>query len=218
VNREDLAVVVVTDPVLAGKRGVEAVSAAALAAGIRILQFRDKTACTRRLVEQARSLAALAARYGAVLVVNDRLDVALAAGAHGLHVGQDDLAAADARRLLGPGAILGVSVRTPDEARAAEVAGADYVAANLVFSTDTKTDLDGPIGLEGVRALRASTALPLVAIGGITATNAADVVAAGADGVAVVSAVMAAPDVGAACRALGRAVLAGRARRSGGGG
>jgi len=175
--------------------------------------LRDKAAPGEALVEQARHLAALATRHGAVLIVNDRVDVALEAGAHGVHVGQGDLAAAEARRRLGPGRILGVSVRTPAEARAAEEAGADYVAANLVFSTATKTDLEGPIGLEGVRALRAATRLPLVAIGGIHAGNAAQVVAAGADGVAVVSAVMAAPDVAAACRALLEAVRRGLAGR-----
>ncbi len=214
----DLGVYVVTDAVLAGARGVEATCGEAVAAGVRVLQLRDKAASTRDLVDMARRLVALAGRHGAVLLLNDRLDVALAAGAHGVHLGQDDLPAADARRLLGPRRILGVSVRTPDEARAAEVAGADYLAANLVFSTATKTDLEGPIGLDGVRALQAATRLPLVAIGGIDTSNAADVVAAGADGVAVVSAVMAAPDVAAVCRALREAVRIGRARRSAGGG
>ncbi|MBN1334968.1 MAG: thiamine phosphate synthase [Deltaproteobacteria bacterium] len=215
-RREDLALYVVTDPSLAGSRGVEATCALALAAGPRVIQLRDKVAPTRVLVEQARRLVALCARHDAILILNDRLDVALAAGAHGVHLGQDDLPAADARRLIGSEGILGLSVRTPEEARAAEEVGADYIAANLVFSTSTKTDLEGPIGLEGVRALRRATRLPLVAIGGIHPGNAADVVAAGADGVAVVSAVMAAPDVGLACRALLGAVEVGRARRAAG--
>jgi thiamine-phosphate pyrophosphorylase len=98
--------------------------------------------------------------------------------------------------------VIGVSVRTAGEAAAAEEAGADYLAANLVFATDTKTDISGPLGLDGVRMLRAASELPLVAIGGIDGDNAGRVIAAGADGVAVVSAIMAAPDVGAACRRL----------------
>ena len=116
---------------------------------------------------------------------------------------------------MGPEAIIGISVQTPDQARSAERAGADYLAANLVFATTTKTDLDKPIGLEGIKDLRAASELPLVAIGGINAGNTAEVIAAGADGVAVVSAVMAAVDVPAACRELLAAVRKGRSQRHG---
>lgn len=208
-----LALYLVTDAALAGPRGVIEVCRQALSAGVRLVQLRDKRAPDPELIAQARALRASCREHGAYLLVNDRVEAAATAEADGVHLGQDDMPLAEARRRLGPRAIIGTSVRTPEEARRAERDGADYIAANLVFPTATKTDLPGPIGLEGVRALRAASRLPLVAIGGIHAGNAADVVAAGADGVAVVSAVMAAPDPAAACRALLDAVREGRRRR-----
>lgn len=210
---QDLSLYVVTDPLLPGKRTLEDVCRDAFASGVRILQLRDKQASTRVLVEQARQLRVLADAFGALFLVNDRLDVALAAAADGVHLGQEDLPLNDARRLLGASATIGISVRTSEEARAAERGGADYIAANLVFATPTKTDIDQPLGLEGVRVLRRACSLPMVAIGGIQAGNAAEVVAAGADGVAVVSAVMAADDVRAECAALLAAVERGRGMR-----
>jgi thiamine-phosphate pyrophosphorylase len=215
VNPGTLALYLVTDSGLAGPRGVESVCREALRAGVRVLQLRDKRAGTRSLLEQARLLRAVTREHGALLLVNDRADVAFAAGADGVHLGQDDLPLSEARRLLGPTAVIGVSVRSREEARAAEGAGADYLAINGVFDTPTKTDLPPPVGIAGVRALRASTRLPLVAIGGLNAGNAAEVVAAGADGVAVVSAVMAAPDPARACRVLLAAVAEGRRQRGG---
>lgn len=211
----DLSLYVVTDPRLSGPRGIFTVCERALEAGATVVQLRDKEASFAELVEQGRALRKLADRFNAVCIVNDRPDVAAACGAHGVHLGQDDAPVAEARRRLGPGAIIGASVRTPDQVLAAERAGADYLAANLVFATSTKTDLDNPIGLRGIRDLRAASGLPLVAIGGIKAGNAAEVVAAGADGVAVVSAVMAADEVGAACRELLAAVERGRLQRDG---
>lgn len=210
---EALALYVVTDPVLVGERSLREVCARAMRAGAAVVQLRDKGASTRELLHQARALLELAAAHGSRILINDRVDVALAAGAHGVHLGQDDLPPAAARRLLGPEAVIGVSVRSPEEARAAERDGADYLAANLVYATATKTDLPAPIGLDGLRALRAASALPLVAIGGIDAERAGAVVAAGADGVAVVAAVMAAPDPAAACRELLAAVARGREGR-----
>jgi thiamine-phosphate diphosphorylase len=213
VNPERLSLYLVTDPELAGTRGVLEVCRRALRAGVRLIQLRDKRARDEELVAQARALRELCREHGAWLLVNDRVDIAAAAGADGVHLGQDDAPPEEARRKLGSSAIVGVSVRTPEEARRAEQAGADYIAANLVYPTATKTDLPGPIGLEGVRALRRASRLPLVAIGGINAGNASEVVAAGADGVAVVSAVMAAADPAAACRELLDAVAKGRCRR-----
>lgn len=212
---EEVSLYVVTDPRMIGKRKLEDVCDEALAAGVRVFQLRDKQASTRALVAQAVGLKRLAEKFGATFLVNDRADVAFASGAHGVHLGQDDMPLSDARRILGREAVIGVSVQTPEEARVAEEGGADYLAANLVFATPTKTDVEGSIGLEGVRRLRAASRLPLVAIGGIKAGNAARVVAAGADGVAVVSAVMAADDVGKACRELLGAVEAGRRLRRG---
>jgi thiamine-phosphate pyrophosphorylase len=215
VKPEDLSLYVVTDPLLVGERSLEEVCEQALASGVKVLQLRDKTASTRSLVRQAVHLQALARKHQALLLVNDRVDVARAAGADGVHLGQDDMELASAREILGADKIIGISVQTPEEAREAEQGGADYLAANLVFETPTKTDLEQAIGLGGVRALRNASTLPLVAIGGIKADNAAEVVAAGANGVAVVSAVMAAPDVPGACQALLRAVDEGRRRRRG---
>lgn len=212
---EEVSLYVVTDPVMIGERRLEDVCREALEAGVRVFQLRDKQASTRSLIGQAVRLKRLAESYGATLLVNDRADVAVASGAHGVHVGQDDMPLDEARQILGRHAVIGVSVQTPGEARAAEKGGADYLAANLVFETPTKTDLEGSIGLDGVRRLRAASGLPLVAIGGIKADNAASVVFAGADGVAVVSAVMAAPDVKRACRELLDAVEEGRRMRRG---
>ncbi len=215
IRREDLRVYAVTDPGMLGNRRLEDVVGEMFRAGVRIVQLRDKEASTRSLVEQARRLVAVAEAHRGLLVVNDRVDVALAAGAHGVHVGSDDMPVAEARRLLGPRAVLGVSVRTVDEAWEAARAGADYVAASHVFPTDTK-QVDGPaLGLDGVRRLSEASPLPVVGIGGIGPHNAAEVVAAGAEGVAVVSAIMAAPDIAEACRALFRAVEEGRGRREG---
>jgi thiamine-phosphate pyrophosphorylase len=215
VKPDDLSLYVVTDPLLVGERALEDVCEQALASGVKVLQLREKTASTRSLIQQAARLQTLARKHQALLLVNDRVDVARAAGADGVHLGQDDMPLAAAREILGVDKIIGISVQTPEEAREAEQGGADYLAANLVFETPTKTDLEQAIGLDGVRALRSASTLPLVAIGGIKADNAAEVVAAGANGVAVVSAVMAAPDVPAACRALLQAVDLGRRRRRG---
>ena len=201
-TRDRLALYLVTDPDLAGGRPLEAVVAAALDAGVGAVQLRDKRASTRTLLSLALRLRALTRARGALLLVDDRLDVALAAGADGVHLGQDDLPAAEARRLLPAGAILGVSVRTAAEARLATGAGADYVAANGVFTTPTKTDLGPPLGLDGLAALRAATSLPLVAIGGVNPGTAEAMTAAGADGLAVVSAILAAADPAVVCREL----------------
>jgi thiamine-phosphate pyrophosphorylase len=193
----------VTDPHLAGGgRSITETVRQALEAGVRAIQLRDKTATDGELLSLAVELRSLCGEHGALFLVNDRVWLAQACFAHGVHLGQDDMAAADARRVLGPEAVIGVSVRTVEEARTAERAGADYVAANMVFATATKTDLPCPLGLEAVRDLKAALGIPLVAIGGITPENAALVRAAGADGLAVVSAIMSSPDVPSAVLAL----------------
>lgn len=167
----------------------------ALQAGVTAIQLRDKTASTRQLIKMAKILMVLCEKHGALFLINDRVDVALACDAHGVHLGQDDMPAAAARRLLGPEAVIGISVRSVDEAIAAWKNGADYIAANMVFTTDTKTDLEKPLGLKAIIRLKEATPLPLIAIGGINKTNADIVRKAGADGIAVVSAIMAAPEV-----------------------
>jgi thiamine-phosphate diphosphorylase len=148
------------------------------------------------------------------LFVNDRADVAIAAGASGLHVGQDDLPAEVARELIGPDLQLGVSVATPAEVRAAFAAGADYVSVSPVFLTPTKPDAHSAAGLDGVRQVRRTAGeAPVLAIGGIDATNAASVIEAGADGVSVVSAIMSADDPSTAAATLRREVTAALDRR-----
>lgn len=209
----DLAVYLVTDPGMGRERGLAETVRPALEAGIRTVQLRDKEASTRKLLDDASTLLALCREYGATFLVNDRVDVALAAGAGGVHLGQDDMPADAARRLLGRDAVIGVSVRTAQEARRAEEDGADYMAANLVYPTATKTDLPDPLGPEGIRELRSACGLPLVAIGGIDAGNAVEVIGAGADGLAVVSAIMAAGDPAAAAVRLLEAARKALARR-----
>jgi thiamine-phosphate pyrophosphorylase len=200
--REDLLLYLVTDPVICGSRGIIPVCREALDAGVRFLQLRDKSASTRELIDTAVRLARLAESFGSVFVVNDRVDVAMASGAMGVHLGDDDMPPALARRILGPRALIGVSVRTREGAERAWLDGADYLAANIVFSTPTKPDRREPLGIPGVTALAECTPLPLVAIGGINRENAAGVMAAGASGVAVVSAIMGAADPGEAAREL----------------
>ncbi len=195
VDPKKLRLYLVTDPVLCGSRGVEETCRLALRAGVGTVQLRDKGASTRELLYTAGLLSELCAEVGALFIVNDRVDVAMAAGADGVHLGQDDMPVRTARKLLGKGAVIGASVRTAEEARRAFREGADYLAANLVFATYTKTDLGEPLGLEGVRELKAAAPLPLVAIGGIKSSNSGDVLRWGADGIAVVSAIMSAEDV-----------------------
>ncbi len=194
-NPEFLKLYLVTDPVLCGDRGVVETCRQALQAGVTAIQLRDKTASTRNLIEMAAILMVLCEKHEALFIVNDRVDVALACQSRGVHLGQDDMPATDARRLLGPEAVIGISVRSVDEAVAAWKDGADYIAANMVFPTDTKTDLEKPLGLDAIGRLKKATPLPLIAIGGINKTNADIVRKAGADGIAVVSAIMAATQV-----------------------
>lgn len=179
---------------------------AALRGGATALQLRAKSAGGAALFAAARELALACAARGALLVVNDRLDVALASGAGGVHLGQDDLPVSAARAVAGPGFIIGASAGTPDEARRAERDGADYLGAGSVNRTCSKEDAGPPIGLTGLAGVIEATRLPVVAIGGIDADSAPRVVAAGAAGVAVISAVVARPDVAAAAADLRAAV------------
>jgi thiamine-phosphate pyrophosphorylase len=183
----------VTDSALCGPRGLEAVVEAAVRGGVTCVQLREKSLDTRAFVERARALKALLQGTGVPLLINDRLDVALACGADGVHVGQSDMCPADVRRWM-PQALLGLSIESPDQLAAAEHEPVDYYGVSPVFATATKPDAAPALGLDGLRALRARTHRPLVAIGGIQLSNAAEVVAAGADGLAVVSALCAAAD------------------------
>jgi thiamine-phosphate pyrophosphorylase len=209
--RFDFGLMLVTDRRLAGGRPLEDIVEAAVRGGVTAVQLRDKESPTRESLELARRLLARLDRAGLPLIVNDRADIALAAGAAGVHLGQDDLPVREARRLLGPGAIIGLSIETPEQAAAAEAWDVSYLGVSPVYATPTKTDTKPPWGLDGIRRLRALTRRTLVAIGGIHAGNAADVLAAGADGLAVVSAICAAPDPEAAARRLREIVDAARA-------
>jgi thiamine-phosphate pyrophosphorylase len=209
-RRFDPSLYLVTDPAQGGGRPLAEVVAAAVQGGVTLVQLRDKAAGGRALLEQARALQALLTPRGVPLIVNDRVDVAVAAGAAGCHVGQSDLPAAAARALLGPDAILGVSLDAVDQVAAVDPDAVDYVAHGPFAVTATKADAGGPVGAEGLAAVRRRTPLPLVAIGGIDATNAGLAIGAGADGVAIVSAIMAAADPAAAARELLAAITAAR--------
>jgi thiamine-phosphate pyrophosphorylase len=198
---------VITDPGLAG-RDHAAIAAAAVAGGADMIQLRDKSGDLRALLPQARAIQALCRAHGAIFIVNDRLDLALAAGADGVHVGQDDLPAEAARQLLGPGKILGVSAHTRGQAEAAQAGGADYIGFGPIFPTGTKETGYTPRGLGGLQEVRAAVRLPILAIGGISLERTADVIAAGATAPAVISAVVAAPDIAAAAAAFRARVAA----------
>ncbi len=184
---------VVTDEKLSLGRPDHQVAALAAAGGAGMIQLRDKHAGTRTLLQKAMAMKKELSGK-ALFIVNDRLDVALAADADGVHLGQDDMPADIVRRILGPDKIIGVSVSTIEEARKAVADGADYLGASAVFTTLTKTDADA-IGLEGLQAICRSVRIPVVGIGGIKKDNAREILSAGAAGIAVVSAVVSAPDI-----------------------
>lgn len=197
---------VLTDRVGSRGRDLLTVVSAALAGGATVIQLRDKVASTSQLLEEGRALRALTRAYNALLIVNDRVDVALALDADGAHVGQDDLPAHLARQLLGPERILGVSAGTLAEATAAIAAGANYLGVGPIFGTQSKADAGSPIGTQLLRELVRRSTIPLVAIGGITAENAGIPIRAGAIGVAVISSVAGAEDCRLAASRLAAAV------------
>jgi thiamine-phosphate pyrophosphorylase len=201
---------VITDPALSLGRSHAEIARAALEGGADAVQLRDKSSTGCNLSRWSREIQPLARKLGAVFMVNDRVDVALVAEADGAHVGQDDLPAREARRLLPRPRILGVSAGSLDEARRAEKDGADYVGIGPVFPTPTKPDAGKALGLERFAAIAAAVSIPVVAIGGITVENVASVFAAGAAGAAVVSAVVSAEDMAAAARALKRRIVEAR--------
>lgn len=215
----DLRLYALVDPTVAGGRTLVDL-ARRLTVSATLVQFRDKHGSTRAMIEEARDLRGVLEAEGIPLLVNDRVDVALAAEADGVHIGQDDMPVPDARLLLGRSAIIGLSVKTVEQAKAAPLELLDYVAIGGVYGTTSKDNTQPPIGTDGLRtivdAVRARKAsFPICAIAGINAANAADVIAAGADGVAVISALSLAPDPAKAAQELRAAVdgaLAGRRR------
>ena len=205
---------VISDAVLARGRSHLEVARAALEGGADAIQIRDKSSTAYNLSLISAEIQPLARKFGAAFFVNDRVDVALLAGADGAHVGQEDLPAREARRLLPRPRLIGVSAGSKEEARRAEREGADYVGVGPVFATATKPDAGEPLGLEELSHIAAAVRIPVVAIGGITRENVAQVFAAGASGAAVVSAVVAADDMAAAARALKRAMAGSRQVKS----
>ncbi len=196
----------VTDRGYMGTRDIADVVRRAVAGGVTVCQLREKDCPVGELVEIGRRLKAVLAPLGVPLIINDRLDVAQAVEADGVHLGQKDMPCADARRILGPEAIIGLSVETLEQARQAEDLDVDYLGVSPIYPTPTKTDTEGAWGLDGLSALRRSTRHTLVAIGGIKAENAASIIEAGADGVAVVSAICASPEPEEAARRILREV------------
>jgi thiamine-phosphate pyrophosphorylase len=214
----DLRLYTLVDPAVAGGRTLVDL-AQRIADSATLVQLRDKHGSTRAMVEETRALRDVLEPKGVPLLVNDRVDVALAAEADGVHIGQDDMALPDARLLLGRRAIIGLSVKTVEQAKAAPLELLDYVAIGGVYGTTSKDNTAAPIGVAGLRAIvdaiRARKAnFPICAIAGINAGNAADVIAAGADGVAVISALSLAPDPAKAAQDL-RAVVDGALARRG---
>ena len=204
----DLSLYALLDPAVAGGRPL-AELARLIAGHATLVQLRDKHVSTRAMVEEARRLRAVLEPVP--FVVNDRVDVALAAEADGVHLGQDDMTAAEARLLLGKTAIIGLSVKTVAQAREAPLELIDYVAIGGVYATTSKDNTAAPIGIAGLREVVGALRMrepdfPICAIAGITAANAAEVIAAGADGVAVISALSRAPDPRQAAREL-RAIV-----------
>jgi thiamine-phosphate pyrophosphorylase len=190
---------VITDERMGG--GHETLARAALAGGARIIQLRDKSTSLRRLLPIARVLRRLTQQHGALLIINDRIDLTLAVGANGVHLGPDDWPVSEARRVLGPHILIGASCGDEVEARRATDDGADYIGAGAIFGTATKHDAGEPIGLAGLRRILSATHLPVAAIGGVGAGNIAEVTAGGAVMACVVSAVAAAGDEAAMTRA-----------------
>ena len=190
---------VITDEELSGLCHRE-VAEQALQGGAPMIQLRDKARNLRYLYEEAAAIQRLCLQHGALFIVNDRLDLALAVKADGVHLGQDDLPPHLARPLLRPGMILGISTHSVEEARAAQAAGADYIGFGPVFPTGTKTGTRPVVGLNGIRNVRKAVRVPVLAIGGITAERVPEILEAGAHGVAVISAIVGSGQIAEACR------------------
>ena len=207
--KQALKLYLVTDRDLSLGRSLEEVVREAVAGGVTMVQLREKDAATGEFIELGRRLKAVLKPLGIPLIINDRVDVALAVDADGVHIGQSDMSYADARRLLGPDKIIGLSVENFKDLEVANELDVDYIGISPVYGTPTKTDTAEPFGLEGLRKAVLMSVHPTVAIGGMNASTIRDVMAAGADGVAVVSAICSAPSPHTAAEELKREVYAG---------
>ena len=193
-KKEELNLYLVTDRGLAGDRAIEDIVKEAAEGGVTMVQLREKNISTRDFITLALKLKDTLRPYGVPLIINDRVDVALAADADGVHIGQSDMPYAMARKLLGPDRIIGLSVENFDQIEEANALDVDYIGVSPVFATPTKTDTAEPFGLDGLRKAVNMSVHPTVAIGGMNERTAADVMACGTDGIAVVSAIVCAPD------------------------
>ena len=202
-TQPDYSIYLVTDDgCLQGRALIDCVREA-LEGGVTLVQYRAKTASSAEMYAEALQLKALCDSFKVPLIINDRLDIAMAVGAAGVHLGQDDLPCSAARKLLGEDYIIGVSAHNPAEAKAALQSGADYLGCGAVFGTATKADVK-KLGTDGLAAICKAKGLPVVGIGGVTADNYREVRAAGADGAAIVSGILAQPDIRATVRAIAK--------------
>lgn len=202
----DLSLYLVLDPVLCANLGMIETTRAAIAGGATIVQLRDKHAPTAAMIETGRALKEILHGTNVRLIVNDNVEAAIAIGADGLHIGQEDMKAAEARRLIGPDMILGLSVETEALASSIDPGIVDYAGIGPVFATPTKLDHKQPIGFDGLARIVRLCPVPSVAIGGLKAEHAASVYSAGADGLAVVSAICGQPDPQAAATVIANAI------------
>jgi len=198
----DLSLYLVTDQGLAGERSLHDIVAAATRGGVTCVQIREKTASTGEFIEEVLSIRELLKKQNIPLIINDRIDIALAVKADGVHLGPSDMPLPMARTLAGKSMIIGVSAESVEGAVAAEREGADYIAVSPLHRTPTKTYAFPPLGIEGLRSIRTAVRTPLVVIGGLNRENAAEALQNGADGIAVVSAIVAAEDPEEAARDL----------------
>ncbi len=187
----------ILDPCQTVPRSVNDVCAILLTAGVKLIQYRDKHASSRSVFDTCASLVCDVSEAGAKFVVNDRADIAVACGAHGVHVGQEDLPVALARKVVGEGRWVGFSTHDLEQVALADRTSADYIAFGPIFATQSKENPDAAVGIEGLRRAREATKKPLVAIGGITVARVPEVMAAGADSVAVISDLLRAADIAA---------------------
>lgn len=186
----DWSLYLVTDDKLCGERLLADIILSAVQGGVSVVQLREKHITSREYVELGKKILELLRPFKIPLIINDRLDIALAIGADGVHLGQSDIHFNDARRIMGPNALIGTSVETIEQVFEAESWDVDYLAVSPIFSTQTKTDTSPPWGVEGLKKVRSVSKHPIVAIGGIHLNNIEDVLNAGADGIAVVSAIL----------------------------
>lgn len=202
----NLRLYVVTDPILCGHLPLKTVVEQAIKGGAVCIQLRDKNSSSGELFNTAEELLIITKQYDVPLIINDRLDVALAVKADGVHLGQEDLPARAARRIMPPDMILGVSANSVQQALEAQEAGASYLGVGSIFSTSTKPDAGDPIGLNILSEICSQVDIPVIGIGGIQADNAGQIIEAGAQGVAVVSCVVGAADIAQAAKMVTEAV------------